>query len=162
MTPHVDKISMEAFLLHVQNASSIVCPSSGSGVDSRKTNWFAVWIASGSALTISSFRSFDLCDFSAMNDSLDLMDAISAVQATRQTMPAALSISKFHLLIYRVLRSILSRSTVGITEGADIWAFRPVVCWVGNPMKTFPTLEGNIEPRISDCEAETPDAILVS
>lgn len=69
---------------------------------------------------MSPFRIFDDLEESILDRILDLIDAISADQATRQTIPAARNISRFHLLMYLVLRSILSLSTVGITEGADM------------------------------------------
>ena len=59
-------------------------------------------------------------------DNLSLISVISMLQAILARIPATRSNSTFQLRIKRLLRSIDSRSTVGMTEGVDMWACKPV------------------------------------
>ena len=85
---------------------------------------------------------------------LSFKSVISVDHAMRQTMPAARSISMFHVRTQRAFKSMLSLSTVGITEGAEMCAERPVVWWVGNPMKILPFFVGSTVAKTSGDDKE--------
>src|ERR1700761_692601 len=124
-TPQVETTSMDAFLLHIQKASSRREPIEAEGVDSRNVKFLKVVIASSMKGLTCSRRIFDrplasLCVFS-------LSSCNSQDQAIRQTIPAARSISMFQVLTYLAFRSMDSLSTVGMTDGAEICALSPVV-----------------------------------
>jgi hypothetical protein len=59
-------------------------------------------------------------------DNFLLIFAISEFQATRTSIPATRRSSVFQVRTNRLFRSIDSRSTVGMTDGVEICAFRAV------------------------------------
>lgn len=83
-------------------------------------------IASGSTFIISSLLTSFLPALSILRDILTRNSVISLVQAILATIPATRRSSLFHTRTKRLLRSIDSRSTVGITDGVETCAFKPV------------------------------------
>lgn len=164
-TPRLERISIDIFILQVQNPSSTRFPTSDEGVDSAKVKVLLISIshvfvtqnprptralthgelrwaymhlsnnlgythcknkASGRTFVISSLLANFLPALSILRDILTRKSAISLVQAILATIPATRRSSLFHTRTKRLLRSIDSRSTVGITDGVETCAFKPV------------------------------------